>query len=251
MLRQRLLAIIAALTLLAGCATDPHDSCSMQVPTQQGGIYIYDWLFLPVYLLYGITCEGIRALDRHGAFTPPTKGKVENGVYEAGDGSFSVAAPQGLEVREQYAPSQDYVFFAPRFARGPVYVVSVSPQLDPAYAALSLEQFAATSLRDANFENQRLPGAPLAEIHRENVNLNGQRALSVTYSQTPAGASRPSAYYLMYFMKTRDRAAALSIAWPMDCPHCATGPEAEVRTMDPQLRSFVESFRLNDSGTSN
>ena len=246
---RRLAIVLFCLALFAGCATEPSDPCLLEPPHVAGDIYINDVLFLPVYLLYGVTCEGIRALDRHGAFTPPTKGKVQDAIYDAADGSFSVAVPAGLEVREQYAPDQDYLFFAPRLGKGPVYVVSVSPQLDPAYASFSLEEFAATSLKDANFQNQRLPGPPLVELHREDVALDGHTALSVIYSQTPPGTQKPSAYYLMYFMKARDRAAVLSVAWPGDCPKCATGPESEVRAMDPELQKFVESFRLNDSGT--
>lgn len=250
---NRFAAALLSLTLLAGCATEPDDPCYAHVPLQPGGsgIYISEVLFAPVYLLYGITCEGIRALDRQGAFTPAPKGAVKDGVYAAEDQSFSVVAPQGLEIREQYSPAQDYVFFAPRYAKGPVYVVSVSPQLDPAYASLSLEQFAAASLRDANFENQRLAGAPLTERYRESVSLDGKSALAVIYSQSKSGADKPSAWYLMYFMKTRDRAAVLSIAWPVDCPKCATGPEMEVRSMDPQLERFVDSFQLNPSGMGN
>lgn len=251
MSRRRLMAGFAALVLLAGCATEPNDPCYVRAPTQQGGIYIYDVLFLPVYLLYGITCEGIHALDRHGVFTPAPKGAVKDGVYSAEDGTFSVAAPEGLDIREQYSPQQDYVFFAPRILKGPVYAVSISPQLDPAYASLTLEQFAALSLKDANFEKQRLAGPPLKELRREDVTLGGRAALSVVYSQTPPGAVGPAAYYLMYFMKTRDRAAVLSVAWLRDCPKCATGPESAIRDMDPELKKFLDSFQLADSGRRN
>lgn len=247
---KRIATLLIMLALLAGCATEPDDPCSLR-PPGQNGIYFYDALFLPVYLLYGITCEGIRALDRHGAFTPAPKGAVKDGIYNAQDGTFSVDAPAGLDIREQYAPQQDYVFFAPHILKGPVYAVSVSPQLDPAYASLTLEQFAATSLKDANFENQRLAGPPLVEQRREDVMLSGRPALSVVYSQTPQGAAKPAAYYLMYFMKTRGRAAVLSIAWPRDCPKCESGPEADVRAMDPEFQKFVDSFRLMDSGDRN
>jgi hypothetical protein len=55
-------------------------------------------------------------------------------------------------------------------------------------------------------------------------------------------------YYFLYFLKTRHRAAVLSIAWPGDCPNCAGGPEAEIRAMDPALRDFVTSFILVGTG---
>jgi hypothetical protein len=243
---KRILSGLTLLAALAGCATEPDDPCALSPPGQQNGIYIYDVLFLPVYLLYGITCEGIRALDRHGAFKAPPKGEVQDGVYTPADGSFSVAAPEGLEIREQLAPERDYVFFAPRLARGPVYGVSVDRVLDPEYAALSVDEYAALALKDARFQRLQASDAPLVEAHREELSLDGRPALTVIYSQTAPGAARPQAWYLMYFIKTRKNAAVLSITWPGDCPKCAGGPEQAVRDMDPGLKSFVDSFHLAD-----
>lgn len=243
---KRIITGLTLLATLAGCATEPNDPCMVQPPGQQNGIYIYDVLFLPVYLLYGVTCEGIRALDRHGAFRTPPKGEVVDGIYAPEDGSFSVAAPEGLEIREQLSPERDYVFFAPRRARGPVYGVTVDRVLDPEYAALTAEEYAALALQDARFRRLQASDAPLQEVRREDVTLDGRPALAVTYSQTPKGAAQPTAWYLMYFIKTRKNAAVLSITWPKDCPKCGGGPEAEVRAMDPELKGFVESFRLAD-----
>ena len=47
-------------------------------------------------------------------------------------------------------------------------------------------------------------------------------------------------------MKTKHRAAVLSVSWPGACPQCAAGPEQEIRAMDPALAQFVASFRLSD-----
>jgi hypothetical protein len=109
-----------------------------------------------------------------------------------------------------------------------------------------VDEYAALALKDARFQSLQASDAPLKERHREEVSLDGRTALSVIYSQTPPGAAKPAAFYLMYFIKTRKNAAVLSIAWPGDCPKCARGPEQEVRGMDPELEKFVDSFRLID-----
>jgi hypothetical protein len=177
---------------------------------------------------------------------PAPKGEVEDGVYRPQDGSFSVAAPAGLDIREQLSKERDYVFFAPRLFKGPVYGVAVDVQLDSEYAALSLKEYAGFSLRDAQFEKRRVVDAPLTKLHEEDVTLGDKPGLFEVYSQSP-GAGKPQAFYLMYFIKTRERAAILSVTWPQDCPKCASGPEADIRAMDPELEKFVNSFRLAET----
>ena len=248
---KRITVGFLALALLAGCAgsgSRPGEDPCHPAPPQSPGIYVYDDLFLPVYLLYALTCEGIQSLDRHGAFTPAPKGEVHDGIYSPADGTFSVAAPAGLEIREQLSAQRDYVFFAPRFLRGPVYGVSLDVELAPQYASLSLREYAALALKDARLENQRVAGVSLVLLHREDMSLDGRSALFELYSQTPAGADKPAAYYLMYFMKTRSRGVVLSIVWPGDCPRCAAGTEQDVRATDPHIADFVGSFRLADTG---
>jgi hypothetical protein len=237
--------------LLAACAnapTDPRDDRCLLKPQPDGsGVVLSEPLFLPVYFLYGFTCQGIRAMDQHGLFDAPPKGALEDGVYTAADHSFSVRAPAGLGIHEENYPGLDYVLFAPRVMRGAVYAVNVNPEMEPIYASLTLDQFASISLRDARFQSQLAAGTPLKEVRRETVSLSGRPALSIVYSQTPTGAEKPGAYYLLYFMKTRHRSAVLSIAWPGDCPECGSGPDAGMRAMDPDLKAFLDSFVLGGS----
>ena len=252
-LKRCITAPALAALLVAGCANPnvlpADDPCALPMP-DNGGISINGPLTLvmiPIALLYGLGCEGVRALDRHGAFTPAPKGEVEDGIYRPVDGSFSVAVPAGLDIREQLSPQRDYVFFVPRLTRGPVYGVTVDRDLDPEYAALSVDEYAALALKDARFQKLQASDAPLVERHREDVSLDGQPALSVIYSQTPRGAGGPATWHLMYFIKARKNAAVLFVIWPKDCPKCAGGPEQDVRGMDPEIEKFVDSFHLADT----
>ncbi|HEY1773957.1 MAG TPA: hypothetical protein VGH91_12285 [Gammaproteobacteria bacterium] len=246
---RRLAPVLMALVLLSGCATQKGgDGCQIDPNPQASGVVLDDPLFLPVYFLYGFGCEGVKALDRHGAFDSPPKGTLQDGVYTAADGSFSVMPPPGDGIHEEYYPQQDYLLFAPRFTKGPVYGMNVSPDQEPIYNSLTLDEFATVELRDARFQTRLADGVPLVEMRREEITLDGRPALSIVYSQTPAGATSPQTYYLLYFTKTRHRSAVLSIAWPRDCPKCATGPEAEMRAMDPALQNFVSSFILVGTG---
>lgn len=243
-MKQRVpVSLLSLVLLLGGCASaDPHspDSCAISPVT--GNVIVSD-LLLPIYLLYGLGCESVRALNHHGAFTPAPKGAVQDGIYRPADGFFSVAAPPGLEIREQLSRDRDYVFFTPYFSKGPAYGLVVDIQLDREYAALSLDEYASLALRDARLEQQRVTGAPLTRLRHEAVTLDGTPALFELYSQSTAGG-KATAYYLMYFLKLPDRAAILSIAWPGDCPACAAGSEPDIRAMDPALQRFVGSFRF-------
>jgi hypothetical protein len=251
MLRKHIAVGICAAALMSGCATQRGpgtDGCQLSPDPNTPGLVLDDPLFLPVYFLYGFTCEGVKTLDRHGVFDSPPKGTLQDGVYTAADGSFSVMPPAGDGIHEDYYPQQDYLLFAPRLSKGPVYGMNVSPDQEPIYNSLTLDEFATVELRDARFQAQLANGVALKELRREEITLDGRPALSIIYSQTPAGASKPAVYYLLYFTKTRHRSAVLSIAWPGDCPKCSDGPEAEVRAMDPALQAFVSSFNLYSTG---
>lgn len=251
-MKKIVLALISIAILLSACATQKgpgNDGCQLDPRPQAGnGVVLDDPLFLPIYFLYGFSCEGIKALDRHGAFDSAPKGTLQDGNYTAADGSFSVTPPPGLSIHEEYYPQQDYVLFAPRLSKGPVYGLNVSPDQEPIYNSLTLDEFATVELRDAHFQQQLADGVALQELRRETITLDGRPALSIIYSQTRPGDAKPMAYYLLYFTKTRHRSAVLSIAWPGDCPKCANGPETEVRAMDPALNAFVTSFHLAGTG---
>lgn len=249
---SRMTGILLILALgLAACAVyspyTPYETCGVNTPRSGGGVVLDDPIFLPMMLLYGMGCEGVQALERHGAFDSAPAGKVQDGVYTAADGTFSVALP-APSIREQYAAQRDYVFFLPRLGgSGPVYGVSVTPELQPIYASLSIREYATSALRDSTLESRRVNGATLALLHEEELTLDGRPALFEAYRQlTQDSAAKSEAYYLVYFLKTRHRAAVLSVSLQGDCLPCTGGTEAEVRALSPGIRSFVESFRLSD-----
>ena len=249
-MRHLLAALLALALLLAGCAVNSpyaaNGTCGVNTHPSDSGIILDDPLFLPALLLYGMGCEGVEALERHGAFDSAPAGKVQDGVYSAADGTFSVALP-APSIREQYSPQRDYVFFLPRLGSGPVYGVSVTPELQPIYASLNIREYAVSALRDSMLESRRVSGASLTLLHEEELTLDGHPALFQAYSQlTQDAQAKPPAYYLVYFLKTRHRAAVLTVSLPGDCLPCTGGTEADVRGLAPEIKSFVESFRLAD-----
>lgn len=245
--------IICTLLILvvSGCAVNsayaPNQTCGVNTHPADSSIWVDDPLFLPALLLYGMGCEGVQALERHGAFDSAPAGTLKDGVYIAADNTFSVALP-APSIREQYAPQRDYVFFLPRLGGGgPVYGVSVTPELEPIYGSLSIREYAVSALRDSMLESRRVSGASLTLLHEEELTLDGRPALFQAYSQLQGGVqTKPSAYYLVYFLKTRHRAAVLTVSLPGDCLPCTGGTEADVRALSPAIKSFVESFRLSD-----
>lgn len=244
-------AAFAFALLLDGCAVSTpygvNSGCGVGTHPADSSIWIDDPLFLPALLVYGMGCESVQALERHSAFDSAPAGTVQDGIYTAADHTFSVALP-APSIREQYAPQRDYVFFLPRLGGGgPVYGVSITPELEPIYSSLSIREYAVSALRDSMLESRRLTGATLTLLHEEELTLDGRPALFQAYSQIPQGVqARPPAYYLVYFLKTRHRAAVLTLSLPGECLPCTGGREAEVRAMAPEIRSFVESFRLAD-----
>lgn len=250
-MRHAFLVLLLLASGLAACAVNTpygvNSGCGVATHPSDSSIWVDDPLFLPALLLYGLGCEGVHALERHGAFDSPPEGSVKNGVYIAADGTFSVELP-APSIREQYGPQRDYVFFLPRLGgSGPVFGVSITPELEPIYGSLSIHEYAVSALRDSMLESRRVSGASLMLLHEEELTLSGRPALFQAYSQIQEGAqAKPSAYYLVYFLKTKHRAAVLSVSLPGDCPPCTGGTEADVRTLSPAIKTFVESFRLAD-----
>lgn len=213
-------------------------------------------------------CKGVQNLD-HALFPPPLS-SLRDGVYRSGDGVFSVAVPgrlaptpddsAWLTLLEHPGEEQDYLYFLPKPAgqANPAYLVVAFPKLDAYTAHLSLDEFAldVRYIRDAMYRHPvSEDGREPAQVHVEDTTLDGKPAMFASYSLVMGddkvatrifGKDHEILHLLLYVVKTPSRAAILGIAWPRDCPKCGTGPEADIRNMDPELKKFLDSFHLAD-----
>lgn len=208
-----------------------------------------------VIIVGHLASESIDYVKQHS--TPSLTGKVQDGVYHAQGNLFSVAVPgaypahgnTGVEVHEIVDQGQKQVVFLPTVGGDPLYGVSVQPQLSASDAAMSLDDFASKLYPPPASNDPAVHGKPLKPVLDEKLSLDGKPALFREYTQEANGIKQP-VYYLLYFIKTDGRSALLSITWPKACPKCASGPEVDIRAMDPTLQTFVDSFRFSAVGSS-
>ena len=281
-----MIAGFIVLALLTGCAGNPDPKIQYDyadcTPSGNDGNGSVSGSGNPVAAIVGMLvidvvvdlswyygCEGVQSLD-HALF-PPAVSSLRDGIYRSGDGVYSIAVPgqlartaddgSRLSLLERLGQEQDYLYFQPKPAGepNPAYLIVAYPTLDADTASLSPDEFAlnVSHIREAM---DRHPisayGHEPVELHSEDITLDGKPAMFASYSMAIGddkvatrifGKSHEILYLLLYVVKTPTRAAILGIAWPRDCPKCATGPEADIRTMDPRLNQFVESFRLADA----
>ena len=268
---------LVGLALLAGCAsnTDPRirqegDGCN---PGSGGGVNsLGELVFVFAFdLAFAYSCEGITHLVEGGH--PPST--LKDDVYRSGDGTFLVKLPMTpsssnkgtYSLYERLSGSEDHIFMLPN-QKGEgrsAYMIDVIPKLDPTDRDASTVGF----LGDMNRVRQLMELHPVTSedspplLHEESITLDGKPALFQTYrlSLDPDdddkdsnateffGSDSKTLYLLLYVVKTHDQAAIIGIARPGDCPKCATGPEAEIRAMDPVLEAFVSSFHMAAPGT--
>lgn len=271
MLGKRVIVALMIVMLLMGCGSDPtrDDGSSSPHTTQTsgagpdggdstassnassgggGGFNGFNGdpraalAILAIVVVIGvvvITWDAISHTSSH------LEGTVRHGIYRQKWGLFSVAVPDDTSAREPEEIGRQGVVFLPKKNVDPLYGVSVQPLLSADETAMSLDEFA-SKLYPAPASND--PGAhgdPLQAVLNEKLTLDGKPALFREYVQVPSLGAEP-VYYLLYFVKDGDRAALVSINWTKDCSKCATGPESDIRAMDPELKKFVESFHLAD-----
>jgi len=270
-----LAAALVSLALLAGCASnnDPRikqegDGCN---PGGGGaGHSLGDFVFALAFdMVFAYSCEGITHLVEGGH--PPSR--LEDGVYHSGDAEFSIKLPVTpsssdagtYSLFERLTRAEDHIFILPN-TQGEgrsAYMVDVLPKLDAKDADLSPKEF----LGDMTRVKQLMSLHPISSedgpplMHEEALTLDGKPALFQVYSVLLVsddkdndateffGSGSHTLYMLLYVVKTHDQAAILGIARPGDCPKCASGPESEVRGMDPALQAFVSSFHMAAPGT--
>lgn len=268
---------LLSLAMFAGCASsgDPRikqegDGCN---PGNVGQVNsLGELVFAFTFdLAFAYSCEGITHLVEGGH--PPSR--LKDGVYLAGNRTFSIKLPVlpsssktgAYSLFERLTRSEDHIFILPNtMGEGlSAYMVDVIPKLDPVDQDASPKGFLGDMTRVKQLMKLHAvtseDGPPL--LHEESITLDGKPALFQAYSVSLKaddddkdndgveffGSSNPTLYMLLYVVKTGDQAAILGIARPSACPKCATGPEAEVRAMDPALQAFVSSFHMAAPGT--
>lgn len=273
MLFKRLMASICIAALLAGCAPvtvrggdganfwSEYHSCDNSssprtIHDESGGGslgfagdgdagLVLAIIVISAVGIYYAACEGADRIERLSK--PPLPGTLQDGVYRAPYDLYAVAVPgdfsadglTGVKVHEVTSQSQEQVFFLPQGEAEATYAVSVIPRLPLDYDTLPLTAFAAKVAPVPLPEDSHSIrwGTGLKLLHEEQVTLDGRPAVFRVYAQMTHS-------YLLYIIKSGRESALLSVAWSADCPKCATGPEAEIRAMDPHLKQFVESFHL-------
>ena len=254
--RAGLALLLASATSLAACVTKPEGGYDYgpcwQMPFHPDGIPQTD---MGGFLGDGVWVLGCAAVVSAGNGVYALQHVFMHGdTYRSPDGLFSVALPgqaasgdgPGLVVGESITPQRDYVAFVPRPASGEAYSVAILKQLPENYAGMGIADFshaAVADLMDAmRASNSEAP--TLERLYEQQISLDGGPAMFATFRRT---GSDGGPYYLVYFMERGGHAAILSVLWPDDGLPSGSDPEAAIRTMDPGLQTFVNSFHLRDN----
>jgi len=176
---------------------------------------------------------------------------VHGDTYHSPDGLFSVTLPgqaavgdgDGLVIRESITPERDYVSFVQRPAQGDIYSITALPTLPERYGDMDVADFSHAVVTDLQVAlRAQDQGAPVLErLYEQQITLDGRPSMFATFRREGAGIGP---YYLVYFVKKADRAAILSVLWWGDSLPTGRDAEATIRTMDPTLQEFVNSFHL-------
>ncbi|MDW5376003.1 hypothetical protein R6258_03620 [Halomonas sp. HP20-15] len=213
---------------------------------------------LGVTAIYGCSTTG----GTIGGLIPAPKlmkGKVENSIYYAMDGSFEIKTPfeQGsysykyMEVKEQYANVGAYVSFNTSVHPNEFYRVEIGKKLDKSQPSPTLDQLVNGLLQGYK---QQLSGygSKAKELQRIETRLDGKRAMLVTLEQAmPAQSSyqgrSPSytVHHIIYIVESPNGGGgSVWVQWPHGCNTCASGKEADVISTSTRIKSFFKSFRL-------
>jgi|GEM_PF-3256039 hypothetical protein len=193
------------------------------------------------------------------------QGKLRGPVYEAADGTFSVATPfppgspefGDLEIKELYGAEDSYVSFAPGNGRD-VYRVDVSRTHTPSHLGVPLEVVAPLLVRVYADQLEHIYGTALVQQRHETVEVAGHRAEFWAYTQRiPAdkidggdGRDVIETDYV-YVVDGGDEVATLWAEVPEPCGHCGQAERAaqpaQYRSVDRFVRSFA--FGTAPAGT--
>ena len=183
------------------------------------------------------------------------KGKVQDSIYHAEDGSFRVRTPfaegtyayQYMEVKEQYSDVGAYVSFNSSVYPNEIYRIEIGKKLDKSQPSPAFEDLVGTLLQ--GYKKQLAGyGGEVIEKWRSETTLNGKRAMIVTLEQLiprPHYADK-SIQHIIYIVESPNGGGGVIwVQWPHGCSPCSKGPEIKIRTGNKRIKSFIESFELN------
>lgn len=192
---------------------------------------------------------------------PIESSSIIDGIYHPTDRVFSIAVPEEsvadskvtTEAWDSQGTIPEMVLFQAHLPGSPAYFVSVYPRLSSQEAGSTPKQFASTIFSGTNtYQDAR--GIQMLPLYSGDLVLDGEPAIFEVYKQAPPTDSsseddREGIFLLYWVVKTKEHAARLTVAWHGACPKCDSGPELEIRNMDPGIESFVDSFHFNGAGT--
>lgn len=184
-----------------------------------------------------------------GLFPAPKflAGDIEDSVYTAKNGTFSIAVPheQGtyeyryLVIKEEHEENGIYVSFGPGAFDRSIYRIEIAWTMSGKFAFDSLDDI--TPLVIHRYEEQLRPqGGPLRLADSRDETINGRDARYLLLTQVLSPENPPGYTDLTHEVYVIDMDVALAIVWVQmfgDAPSYGITP-----------RAFAESFVLHAAG---
>lgn len=184
------------------------------------------------------------------------EGKIEDNVYYAPDGSFTVRVPhdQGtyeykyMAVKEQKDDLGPYVSFGPAAYDQSIYRIKIWKHLVPESASIPFEKSGHKALDYFKPSQEEAYGTPVEELAHGETIVNGRQALTWEFSQqvpsrmTPQGET--AEMDLRHIAYAIDGPNAIAVIWVQ-----ATGWAAKPVSDDVlmgNVNKFIESFRFQE-----
>lgn len=206
----------------------------------------YVYIILVTYALWGCTSTG----GTIGGLIPApklTKGKLEDGLYTAQDGSFTVKTPFNresyeytyMEIAERYSELEDNVQFSTSVAPAEVYRVNIFKNVTPE------ENLRASAFASYRKQFESAYQTSFEDEASEYVSISGDSVVVSTYSQYipergSIGAKAQALDVLhscFYLEKSRNSAFVCA-------NRIAPGTEGSSKESEERVSEFIKSFQL-------
>lgn len=191
---------------------------------------------------------------------PSATGTVTDGVFRSGHGTFSVALPfppPGIPkpsiavIQPTVLPSESVLFRSmddgDTVKSGAMVFGAAMSRETQLEQSATVEQAGIAKLDRENTAVRAGAVAPTL-IRHELVTLDGRPALFASYESKLYldGKHATPAYLFVYFTRYQNDSAVLTVLWSGDCLPCASGHEAGIRALDPNIGRFVDSFHMDE-----